>query len=81
MLTAILTSLNERRREMAILRSVGARPWHIAGLLVVEAFSLALAGALFGLLLLLYLSPSRSRRGRCKGQLRSLPAAGAAKRL
>ena len=27
MLTAILTSLNERRREMAILRSVGARPW------------------------------------------------------
>lgn len=52
MLTAILTSLNERRREMAILRSVGARPWHIAGLLVLEAFSLALAGALFGLLLL-----------------------------
>jgi putative ABC transport system permease protein len=52
MLTAILTSLNERRREMAILRSVGARPWHVAGLLVVEAFSLALAGALFGLLLL-----------------------------
>jgi putative ABC transport system permease protein len=30
MLTAIFTSLNERRREMAILRSVGARPWHIA---------------------------------------------------
>lgn len=52
MLTAILTSLNERRREMAILRSVGARPWHIAGLLVVEALSLALAGALLGLLLL-----------------------------
>lgn len=52
MLTAILTSLNERRREMAILRSVGARPWHIASLLVLEAFSLALAGVLFGLLLL-----------------------------
>jgi putative ABC transport system permease protein len=52
MLTAILTSLNERRREMAILRSVGARPWHIAGLLIVEAFSLALAGVLMGLLLL-----------------------------
>lgn len=52
MLTAILTSLNERRREMAILRSVGARPWHIAGLLVVEAFALALAGVLLGLLLL-----------------------------
>lgn len=52
MLTAILTSLNERRREMAILRSVGARPWHIAGLLVLEAFALALAGALLGLALL-----------------------------
>ncbi|MCQ4274758.1 ABC transporter permease [Stutzerimonas degradans] len=52
MLTAILTSLNERRREMAILRSVGARPWHIAGLLVIEAFALALAGAALGLTLL-----------------------------
>jgi putative ABC transport system permease protein len=52
MLTAILTSLNERRREMAILRSVGARPWHIAGLLILEAFALALAGALLGLSLL-----------------------------
>lgn len=52
MLTAILTSLNERRREMAILRSVGARPWHIAGLLVLEAFALALAGVLLGLALL-----------------------------
>lgn len=52
MLTAILTSLNERRREMAILRSVGARPWHIAGLLVLEALTLALAGAALGLALL-----------------------------
>ena len=54
MLTAILTSLNERRREMAILRSVGARPWQVAGLLVVEAFGLALAGVLTGLLLLYF---------------------------
>jgi putative ABC transport system permease protein len=52
MLTAILTSLNERRREMAILRSVGARPWHIASLLILEAFALALAGVVLGLLLL-----------------------------
>ena len=48
MLTAILTSLNERRREMAILRSVGARPWHIFGLLVSEAGLLALAGVILG---------------------------------
>src|SRR5690606_32090902 len=52
MLTAILTSLNERRREMAILRSVGARPWHIAGLLVLEALALAVAGIVAGLGLL-----------------------------
>jgi putative ABC transport system permease protein len=55
MLTAILTSLNERRREMAILRSVGARPWHIFSLLIAEAFALALAGVAAGLALL-YLS-------------------------
>jgi putative ABC transport system permease protein len=48
MLTAILTSLNERRREMAILRSVGARPWHIASLLILEAFTLAFVGILAG---------------------------------
>ena len=52
MLTAILTSLNERRREMAILRSVGARPWHIGSLLILEAFSLAAAGVGLGLALL-----------------------------
>ena len=52
MLTAILTSLNERRREMAILRSVGARPRHIASLLVLEAFALSLAGVAAGLILL-----------------------------
>ncbi len=52
MLTAILTSLNERRREMAILRSVGARPWHIATLLVLEAFALALSGVVAGVALL-----------------------------
>lgn len=48
-LTSILTSLNERRREMAILRSVGARPRHIVGLLVSEAVLLAAAGAALGI--------------------------------
>lgn len=51
MLTAILTSLNERRREMAILRSVGARPQHIFTLLVFEAGLLALSGVLLGVAL------------------------------
>ena len=52
MLTVILSSLNERRREMAILRSVGARPWQIATLLVSEAFIFTLLGILFGIGLL-----------------------------
>jgi len=51
-LTSILTSLNERRREMAILRSVGARGRHIAGLLVSEAALLAGIGSLLGVGLL-----------------------------
>ena len=52
MLTALLTSLNERRREMAILRSVGARPGHIFALIMGEAVALTLAGILLGLGLL-----------------------------
>lgn len=51
MLTAILTSLNERRREMAILRSVGARPRHIFTLLVSEAGLLATSGVVTGVAL------------------------------
>jgi putative ABC transport system permease protein len=49
MLTTILVSLNERRREMAILRSVGARPRHIFTLMVAEAGLLASAGVLAGI--------------------------------
>lgn len=52
MLTAILTSLNERRREMAILRSVGAKPWQIASLLIAESFILAFIGVVLGLAIL-----------------------------
>ncbi len=51
MMTAILTSLNERRREMAILRSVGARPRHIFSLLLLEAGTLAALGAVTGTVL------------------------------
>lgn len=51
MLTAILTSLNERRREMAILRSVGARPRHVFTLLIAEAGMLASAGVTAGVAL------------------------------
>lgn len=52
MLIMLLAGLGERRREMAILRSVGARPAHIFGLLVAEAMALTIAGAALGLALL-----------------------------
>jgi putative ABC transport system permease protein len=52
MLTALLTSLNERRREMAILRSVGARPGHVFALIMGEAGVLTLLGVVSGLVLL-----------------------------
>jgi putative ABC transport system permease protein len=52
MLTALLTSLNERRREMAILRSVGARPGHVFALIMGEAGFLTLLGIVLGLSLL-----------------------------
>ena len=48
MTTMILTALGERRREMAILRSVGARPTTILGLLVAEAGVLTAAGVATG---------------------------------
>ncbi len=51
MLTVILTNLNERRREMAILRSVGARPLNIFALLVSEAGGYATAGSLLGVII------------------------------
>lgn len=44
MLVALLTSLNERRREMSILRAIGARPAHIFALIMGEAGVLTAAG-------------------------------------
>ncbi len=51
-LTSILTSLNERRREMSILRATGARPGHIFALLIAEATFLGLIGAIAGAVLI-----------------------------
>jgi putative ABC transport system permease protein len=52
MMATIFSSLNERRREMAIFRAMGARPRVILGLLVLEAVVMAALGASLGLLLL-----------------------------
>ncbi len=51
MLTTFLTSLTERRREMAVLRAAGAGPGLIFALLIVEALLLAAAGSLAGVAL------------------------------
>jgi len=48
MLSCLLTSLQERRREMAILRAMGARPGHIFALLVAEATLITAAGISLG---------------------------------
>ena len=52
MLTAMITALNERRREMAVLRALGARPRVIFGLLLLEALLLTSAGISLGTALL-----------------------------
>ena len=49
MLVALLTSLSERRREMAVLRSLGARPMHVFGLILGEAAFLTLLGIALGI--------------------------------
>jgi putative ABC transport system permease protein len=54
MLVALMTSLNERRREMAVLRSVGARPVQIFSLILAEACVLSCAGLMLGLVLVTF---------------------------
>lgn len=61
MLTTILSTLNERRREMAVLRAVGAHPYQIVLLFVLETLLVVLAGCVVGMgmlyLLLVALQP------------------------
>ncbi|MFC4992413.1 ABC transporter permease [Rubritalea tangerina] len=49
MFGALMMSIKERRREVAILRSVGARPRHILSLVIGEAAVVTLASLLVGL--------------------------------
>ena len=56
LVAVILAGLNERRRELAILRSVGARPADIFLLLSAEGVFVTLIGALCGIVLLAILS-------------------------
>lgn len=52
LVAVVLAGLGERRRELAILRSVGARPRDLFALLALEGAAITLAGALLGVLLL-----------------------------
>ena len=51
MVSILMATLNERRREMSILRALGASPKQLAGLLVVEATIISFAALLLGVLL------------------------------
>ncbi len=51
LMSVLLAGLNERRREMAVLRSVGARPRHVFLLLCIESTVLTIAGIGGGLVL------------------------------
>lgn len=61
MLTTILSTLNERRREMAVLRAVGAHPYQIILLFVLETLLIVTLGCIVGMgllyLLLIVLQP------------------------
>jgi len=51
LVSVLLASLGERRREMAILRATGARPTHVFALLGLESIGLTLLGVFAGLIL------------------------------
>jgi putative ABC transport system permease protein len=48
LVAVVLAGLNERRRELAVLRAVGAGPRHVLVLLAAEGGLVTLAGALLG---------------------------------
>jgi len=52
MLTTILSTLNERRREIAVLRAIGARPISVVMLIVLETLLVVTAGCVVGVVLL-----------------------------
>lgn len=51
LMAVVLAGLNERRRELAVLRAVGAGPRHVLGLLTLEGVWVTFAGVVLGVLL------------------------------
>lgn len=58
LVATILATLEQRRREIAVLRSLGARPATVAGLLVAESGLVALAGVALGVAVVLGTAPA-----------------------
>ncbi len=52
LVAVVIASLGERRRELAILRALGASPGQVFRLLALESLLLALAGCVLGIMLL-----------------------------
>lgn len=52
MMAMIFSGLNERRREMAIMRSIGARPSTVFTLLIFEATAMTASGVILGIFFL-----------------------------
>ena len=48
---ALYNALNERRYDLAVMRTLGASPWKLMALMLFEGALLALAGAVLGILL------------------------------
>jgi putative ABC transport system permease protein len=51
LVAVVLAGLNERRRELAVLRAVGAAPRHVLGLLTLEGVWVTCAGVVLGVVL------------------------------
>ncbi|WP_294966967.1 FtsX-like permease family protein, partial [Sulfurimonas sp.] len=52
MLSSMFSTLNERRREIAIFRSLGASSWNIFALFAIESFLIIVSGILIGIVFL-----------------------------
>ncbi|MDA3908974.1 MAG: ABC transporter permease [Sulfurimonas sp.] len=52
MLSSMFSTLNERRREVAIFRSLGASSWNIFALFAIESFLIIISGILIGVIFL-----------------------------
>ena len=49
LVSVVMAGLNERRRELAVLRAVGASPWDVLILLMIEGAMVTLGGVLLGI--------------------------------